>query len=219
MTLHIDLIADFICPWCHVGETRLRTALQQLAAKRPDVQVEIQRLPFFLDDTTPPEGYDYQSYLEKKFGSAEAVAEVQAQVSQAGEADGVHFAFDKISLRPSTLPAHRLMLQLQAVGADPVLTSKLAQYIFSAYFEAGKNIGDPKQLATIAQLAGVQDKDLADWLAGDDATDEVKAVFEQVKSLGIQGVPFFVFNQRLAVSGAQSPENLLSAMEQALDAE
>ncbi len=219
MTLHIDLIADFICPWCHVGEARLRTALQLLAEKRPGVQVEIQRLPYFLDDTTPPEGYDYQPYLEKKFGSAEAVAELQAQVADAGEADGAQFAFDKIRLRSNTMPAHRLILQLQALGADPVVVSRLSQYIFSAYFEAGKDIGNPKQLAMLAQLAGVEDKELEAWLAGDDAAEEVQAVYDQVKALGIQGVPFFVFNQQFAVSGAQSPENLLSAMEQALDGE
>jgi predicted DsbA family dithiol-disulfide isomerase len=219
MTLHIDLIADFVCPWCHVGEVRLRNALQMLAEKRPEATVEIQRLPFFLDETTPPKGYDYQSYLEKKFGSAEAVAELQDQVKQAGEADGAKFDFDRIKLRPTTLPAHRLILQLQATGADPVLVSRLSQYLYSAYFESGKNIGDPKQLAMIAQLAGVDDPELADWLAGDDAAAEVKGIYEQVKALGIQGVPFFVFNQKFAVSGAQSPENLLSAMEQALDAE
>ena len=219
MTLHIDLIADFICPWCHVGEARRRSALQRLAEKRPEVQVEIQRLPFFLDDTTPPEGYAYQPYLEKKFGSAEAVAELQSQVAAAGAADGARFAFDKIALRPNTLPAHRLILQLQALGADPVVISRLSQYIFSAYFEAGKDIGNARQLAMLAQLAGVEDKALEAWLAGDDAADEVRAVYEQVKALGIQGVPFFVFNQQFAVSGAQSPENLLIAMEQALDAD
>jgi len=218
MKLHIDLIADFVCPWCHVGEARLRSALVLLAEKRPGVEVEIQRLPFFLDDTTPPEGYEYQSYLERKFGSADKVKEVQQQVIQAGEADGARFDFDKVDLRPSTLPAHRLVLQLQAVGADPVLVTKLAHGLFSAYFEAGRNIGDPKVLATIAQLAGVQDADLVGWLEGDDATDEVMNVYTQVKSLGIQGVPFFVFNQQFAVSGAQSAENLLTAMEQALDA-
>ncbi|WP_230969535.1 DsbA family oxidoreductase [Nitrogeniibacter aestuarii] len=218
MKLHIDLIADFVCPWCHVGEARLRSALALLAEKRPEVQVEIQRLPFFLDETTPPEGYEYQSYLERKFGSAEKVREVQQQVIEAGEPDGARFDFDKVELRPTTLPAHRLILQLQAVGADPVLVAKLAHGIFSAYFEGGRNIGDPKVLAMIAQLAGVQDKELAEWLEGDDAEDEVMEVYKQVKSLGIQGVPFFVFNQQFAVSGAQSAGNLLTAMEQALDA-
>lgn len=218
MTLHIDLIADFVCPWCHVGEARLRAALALLAQKRPDVQVEIQRLPFFLDETTPPEGYDYQPYLERKFGSAEKVREVQQQVVDAGAPDGAVFNFDKVDLRPTTMPAHRLILQLQAVGADPATVSKLAHGIFSAYFEGGRDIGDPKVLAMIAQLAGVQDKELAEWLEGDDAAGEVTEVYKQVKSLGIQGVPFFVFNQQFAVSGAQSAENLLTAMEQALDA-
>lgn len=219
MPLHIDLIADFVCPWCHVGEARLRAALAKLADKRPEVQVEIQRLPFFLDDTTPPEGYDYQDYLEQKFGSAEAVSQLQAQVAEAGEPDGANFDFERITLRPTTLPAHRLILQLQATGADPLLVTRVAHGIFTAYFEGGRNIGDPKVLAMVAQLAGVDDAGLADWLAGDDASDEVKGIYAQVKSLGIQGVPFFVFNQRFAVSGAQSPENLLEAMEQALDAE
>jgi predicted DsbA family dithiol-disulfide isomerase len=218
MLLHIDLIADFICPWCHVGEARLRRALALLAEKRPEVAVEIQRLPFFLDDTTPPEGYDYQPYLERKFGSAEKVAELQAQVKAAGAEDGAEFDFERITLRPTTLPAHRLVLQLQATGADPVQVSRLAHGIFSAYFEGGRDIGNPKVLAMIAQLAGVDDPELADWLAGDDAAAEVKGIYEQVKALGIQGVPFFVFNQKFAVSGAQTPDNLLTAMEQALDA-
>ena len=216
MLLRIDLVADFICPWCHVGEARLRAALQMLAERQPEVSVEINRLPFFLDPTTPSEGYPYQPYLERKFGSAEAVARLQAQVAEAGAQSGAAFNFPAITLRPSTAPAHRLIQHVQGAGADAVAVSRLAQYIYSAYFEQGRDIGQPAELARLALAADLGEIGLEAWLASDDGSDEIAQLVAQVKSLGVEGVPFFVFDQRLAVSGAHPPENLLAAMTQAL---
>ena len=218
MTLRIDLAADFICPWCHIGEARLRDALTLLAEKRPQEKVELNRLPFFLDETTPPEGFPYQDYLERKFGSAEAVDEVHSQALAAAKVSGVEFNFDAIPLRPSTLNAHRLILRAQGAGVDAVTVSRLAHHIYLGHFVQGENIGDPAVLARAAGAAGLDDPGLEKWLASDALADEVRSIYAQVKTLGIQGVPFFVFNKRLAVSGAHPPENLLDAMEQALDA-
>ena len=219
MTLRIDLAADFICPWCHVGDARLRDALQLLAEKRPDEQIELNRLPFFLDESTPPEGFPYQEYLERKFGGAEAVKQMHAQVLEAAAASGVDIDFEAIALRPSTLNAHRLIMRAQGAGLDAVAVSRLAHHIYLAHFVQGENIGDPAVLARAAKAAGFDDPGLEEWLASDALADEVRGIYAQVKSLGIQGVPFFVFNQRLAVSGAHPPESLLDAMEQALDGE
>ncbi len=219
MTLRIDLVADFVCPWCHVGEARLRDALVLLAEKRPQEKVELNRLPFFLDESTPEEGFPYREYLERKFGSADAVEEGHAQALEAAKSSGVDIDFDAITLRPSTLNAHRLILHAQGAGADAVTVSRLAHHIYRAYFAQGENIGDPAVLARVAEAAGFANPNLENWLASDALADEVNGIYAQVKSLGIQGVPFFVFNQRLAVSGAQAPENLLGAMEQALDAD
>ncbi|MCB1959232.1 MAG: DsbA family oxidoreductase [Rhodocyclaceae bacterium] len=216
MLLRIDVIADFICPWYHVGEARLRAALQMLAERAPEVRVEINRLPFFLDPTTPPEGYPYQPYLERKFGSAEAVARLQAQVAAAGAQSGAAFNFPAIALRPNTEPAHRLIQHVQGAGADAVAVSRLVQFIYSAYFEQGRDIGQPAELARLALGAGLGEMGLEAWLASDDGADGVAELVAQVQALGVEGVPFFVFDQRLAVSGAHPPEHLLDAMRQAL---
>jgi predicted DsbA family dithiol-disulfide isomerase len=217
MKLTVDLISDFVCPWCFVGEARLRAASALLAQERPEVQLEVRWLPYFLDPAMPPGGVPYQAYVEAKFGSAEGVRAMQARVTEVAAESGVSIDFAAISVRPSPLKAHRLMLRMQEDGVPADAVGALGRAIFSAHFQHGCDTGDTAELVALADSVDLSDDGLADWLEGDEAASEVMGRYASALRIGAEGVPFFVFDRRLAMSGAQPPELLLSAMHEALE--
>lgn len=211
-SLSVDVVADFVCVWCHVGTARLDAALAALAARRPDVRVTLRHQPFLLDTAMPDDGHPYPDYLVRKFGSLEAVKGLQAQVRAAAEGSGVHFDFAAIRRRSSTVRAHRLILRLQAAAADPARVDALVHAIFRAYFELGQDIGRSAVLAALADAAGLGAPGLADWLDGTELADEVLTRHYRIGDRGVQGVPCFILNDTVGLSGAQPVEVLLGAM-------
>lgn len=128
LSLSIDLVSDFVCPWCFIGWRRLQRALEHVQAQRPEVDVQVHLLPFFLNPDTPPAGESYRDFLIGKFGSAQKVEALHAQVREAGAPD-VTFEFERIQVRPLTLHAHRLTYRAQALGATPAQLAALAEGI------------------------------------------------------------------------------------------
>lgn len=219
MILDIDLVSDFVCPWCFLGKVRLEKALAALKADRPEVVPRINWLPFFLNPDTPSAGEPYRGFLEAKFGGPAKVDALHAQLSEAAAPDGVRFAFERIRTRPNTLKAHRLMYRAQALGQAPEKVQALASALFAAHFQEGRDIGDNETLAEIAAACGDRrDAVLAQLEAGDDDAANVRRMAEQLRRQGIEGVPFFIFNRKLAVSGAQSVAVLGAALLQSLEA-
>lgn len=206
--LSIDVYFDLICPWCLIGKRHLTRALEQLKTSRPDVQPQVSWHSFPLLPDTPPNGVPYQAFYERRLGGAQAVAARRAQVREAGRVAGVDFAFEKISVMPNTLAAHRLV-GLSARSGDGALTERLIERLFQSYFMEGGDIGDIAVLNALARECGVVlgDDSLADALGADRPRPAPHAV---------SGVPYFVFNHRLALSGAQPAEILHQAMLQAL---
>lgn len=109
MNVSIDVVSDFICPWCFIGKKRLKDALALVREKHPDTSFQINWLPYFLGLDTPSEGVAYKPFMEAKFGGARKLAEVQARVLTAAQDAGVEMDLDKITIRPNTLVAHRLV--------------------------------------------------------------------------------------------------------------
>lgn len=161
----------------------------------------------------PAEGIDRRSYLEQKFGGPARAQQIYARIEAAGREVGIAFDFERIKRQPNTVDAHRLLAWAQDV--DPVAADSLVERLFRAYFIDGIDIGDIDALATLAGDAGFDAAAAREWLASDAGRNAIKAEEQRARDLGVSGVPFFVFNQRLAVSGAQPPEVLLEAMEQA----
>ncbi|ANQ85446.1 hypothetical protein dqs_2415 [Azoarcus olearius] len=216
MLLNIDLVSDFVCPWCFIGKTRLERALADLRAARPEVETHINWLPFFLNPDTPAEGEPYRAFLEAKFGGPAAVDAVWAKVAEAGAPD-VSFAFDRIRTRPNTLPAHRLIYRAQASGAAADKVARLANDLFVAHFQQGRDIGDIDTLVELASPDGGKADAFRNYLKSDADADTVRRMAGQVQQQGISAVPFFIFNRKIAVSGAQSAGALGAAMLQALE--
>ncbi len=207
-TIPIDIVSDVVCPWCFIGKRHLEAALAQFEAP-----VSIRWLPYFLNPDTPPGGEPYRPFLERKFGGAEALADVWARVREAGSKVGIAFAFEKIELRANTLAAHRLIHRLQQDGD----AGELVERLFHAGFCEGRFIGDPAVLAEIAAACGGDRGEKLAWLQSDAEAEAVMAQEARLRQLGISGVPFFIFNGRIAVSGAQPPEVLLDALRQSVD--
>ncbi|MCE1244269.1 DsbA family oxidoreductase [Oryzomicrobium sp.] len=212
--LTIDIVSDVVCPWCYIGKRRLEAALADLRQARPDLPVAIRWLPYFLNPDTPPQGEPYRPFLEAKFGGPEKLAETWARLREAGNSVGINFAFERIEVRANTLAAHRLIHHMQRTL--PQATKDLVEGLFMISFVEPRNLGDHEVLARIADAAGWDYQSALDFLAGDGEEEQVLALAERVQQMGVTSVPFFIFGGRLGVSGAQSPEILRQAMDQAI---
>jgi len=168
-------------------------------------------LPFQLNPDIPEGGIPREEYVARKFGARGKG--VNERVVMAGRQVGIAFAYEKMKVQPNTLNTHRLMHFAGRTGKQ----DELAEELFRSHFTEGAVLADPETLADIAGRAGLDRKAVAAYLA----SDEDKALIEQAdveaRSAGIGGVPFFIFNRKVGLSGAQDPETLLEAMEQALE--
>jgi len=217
MILNIDLVSDFVCPWCFLGKVRLDRALAEVKAARPDLDVRVNWLPFFLNPNTPAEGEPYREFLETKFGGPIKAEAVLDKVRDAAADDGLSYAFERIQTRPNTLQAHRLMYRAQSIGQTPARIHLLASALFAAHFQEGRDIGDKDTLADIAAGCGERRDAVRDYLDGREDIDKVKRMADGVRKQGIEGVPFFILNRKMAVSGAQSTAVLGAAILQSLE--
>ena len=217
MILDIDLVSDFVCPWCVLGKVRLDRALAELRVSRPDLDVRVNWLPFFLNPDTPAAGEPYREFLEAKFGGPIKAEAVLDKVRAVAADDGLVYAFERIQTRPNTLAAHRLMYRAQAQGQKPERIQALAHALFTAHFQEGRDIGDLDTLADIATACGERREAVREWLAGRGEVDKVKRMAEGVRRQGIEGVPFFILNRKMALSGAQSAAVLGAAILQSLE--
>jgi len=207
-SLVVDVISDLVCPWCFIGKRKLETALAELGKSEPSFGVEVRWHPFQLNPDLPSEGMSRASYVERKFGGSPRAAEVYARVTSAGEAVGIPFRFDRIERQPNTFDGHRLIAWAQH-GGD---ATTLVERIFGAFFLEGRRIGERDELARLAAECGWSDRDARTMLESDAMREEIENESREALDVGIQGVPFFIFNGRIALSGAQDPATLLEAI-------
>ena len=211
--LTIDIVSDVVCPWCYIGKRKLEAALAlPQAASLP--RVEVRWHPFQLNPDMAPEGVSRKQYLEDKFGGPERAAEIYERVRAAGRTAGLELNIDGITQQPNTLAAHALIAFGQQQGAVDAVKERLLK----AYFVENRFIGSIDVLVAIAAEAGLDADAARAWLADPEQLRAVARADAQARGMGISGVPFFIFNQKLAVSGAQDPATLLDAMQQAVAA-
>jgi predicted DsbA family dithiol-disulfide isomerase len=202
--MRIDVYHDLVCPWCRIGKANLAAALDQWEGEAP---VVVWR-PFLLDPTAPESPEPLLDWFRRTKGVADP-APMFERVSQAGAAAGLKFRFD-IARSVQTRDAHRLIL------ATPLETQPaLLDVLHRLHFEEGASIGDPVTLAQAAAEAGMDRAEALDLLESGAGTLELQAALRESHHLVQGGVPFFVFDNRYALSGAQPPEVLLQAMAQA----
>jgi predicted DsbA family dithiol-disulfide isomerase len=212
----IDVVSDVVCPWCYIGKRKLEAALDELGRQDPAAEPSVRWHPFQLNPDLPPQGIPRNAYLHAKFGGASGLgaAEIYARVKAVGAEVGIAFDFDRIEIQPNTLTAHRLIAWVQG-RADAGLTSGLVERLFQAYFVQGRAIGEPDELAQIASEAGLELAAAQTMLASTEGLAAVSAEDREARNVGINGVPFFIFNGSTALSGAHDPETLLEAIAKA----
>lgn len=205
--MQIDIWSDVNCPWCAIGRAHLMKALA--ARSDDDEPVTVRWRSFELDPSMPKrlEG-DHATRLADKYGMArdEAVKRLEEMTAR-GAALGVRFAFDRVQ-SGNSFDAHRLLQLAHTHGLQDALKGRL----FEASFGEGVPLGDPDALAGLAIGVGLPAEEVREVLAGDRFADAVRADEQAAAQLGIRGVPFFVFDQKYAVSGAQPAEVLDQVM-------
>ena len=206
--MQIEVYSDVVCPWCFIGKRRLEQALETAGYAQ---QAHIAWRPFQLNPTMPKEGVDRRVYLDAKFGGAEARRAIEERVAKAGEADGIEFAFDRIERTPNTFDAHRLIWFAEQQGCQ----DDVAEALFHSYFTKGREIGNLTSLAEIASGCGINREEVDRFLASDRAVQEVRGEEATGHRLGIRGVPYFVLNGSMSISGAQPPDIFVAAIRQA----
>ncbi len=200
----IDIYSDVICPWCFIGKRRMEKGLAGQAAT-------VRWHPFELNPGMPPEGAERRAYRIKKFGSWERSLELDAQVGRAFAGEGLTFNAEQMARTPNTFDAHRIIWLAGERGVQDAVVESM----FRAYFTDGRDLSDRATLAAVAVDGGLNASEVNELLAGDRGAAEVREWEQKGQRLGISGVPFFVINGTVALSGAQPPEMFRAAIEQA----
>lgn len=209
-TLSIDVVSDVVCPWCYIGKRRLEGALALWAAQHPDITPEVRWHPFQLNPDLAQEGIDRHTYVLQKFGSRSD--SVYARVTSVAAEAGLSLAIDRIDRQPNTVLPHSL---ISAAGSGE-LQGQVVEALFKAYFIEGQDLTRADVLAQIATSAGMS-ADIAQQALSDTVLhDQIRASDQAAREMGITGVPFFIFNRKVGVSGAHESESLLQAMQQAM---
>ncbi len=207
----LDIISDPICPWCYIGWTNLARAMEA----RPDHPFVLEWHPFQLNPDMPRGGMDRRDYLELKFGGREGAVHAYQPVVDHAAAAGLDLRLDRIARTPSTLDAHRLIHWAGIEGRQ----TPVAVALFRAYFDEGRDIGDPEVLRQIAETTGLDGAMIAKLLDGEADVESIRARDAHARSRGVQGVPCFIVGKKHVVTGAQSTDLWLQVIDEVREAE
>lgn len=207
LTMKIEIWSDIACPFCYIGKRRLETALASFPHRDT---VEIQWRSFELDPEARPEpGVNQYQRLAAKYGNTEAWArQMSANMTQMAAQEGLAFDFDRL-VPANTLRAHRLVHLARQHGRQDAAKERL----FKAYLEEGQDINDPATLTRLAAELDLPATEAAHLFSSDDFTQEVRHDEYQARQIGVRGVPYFVFDDKYAVSGAQPAELFQEVLE------
>lgn len=202
--LRIDLFADIVCPWCFLGSERLERVLAALGRT-----AEVVHHPFMLSPNTPETGDDVRARLQRKYGVPPE--QLWARLEAEARKSGLELDLSKQRLSYPTARAHALLRAAGAKGTQRALTRAL----YRANFQDARNINDPAVLADVAAEHGFGADEVARITADAGGLAAVRDEARAAAAAGINGVPFFVFDERIAVPGAQQEEVLRQAIAQA----
>ncbi|MFC5338747.1 DsbA family oxidoreductase [Leucobacter denitrificans] len=215
-TIRIDIWSDIACPWCYIGTKRFQAGVREFQKKFPDVEFEIEGHSYELAPDTPThfEGSEIDFLTKHKGMPREQVEQMLEQMTGMAKAEGITFDFDKLK-HSNTAAAHRVLHLAKQQGAYPEVLDRL----FRAYFEEGVNMSDPDAIAEVLDEVGLDPEEVRDAFEDEDLGEAVEQDITRARMLGVQGVPFYLINEKYGVSGAQQPEMFASAFEQVLTLE
>lgn len=207
----VDIWSDVACPWCYVGKRRFETALAGFAGRDDAPEVEIEYHSFELAPDTPVdfEGTEVDFLAKHKGMPTGQVEQMLGQMTTVAAAEGLAYDFDALQ-HTKTLKAHELLHLAKSRGKQVEMKERLLK----AYFEQGRHVGRIDQLVALATEVGLDADEARAALENGDFEDAVEQDIAQARAYGISGVPFFVFNGRYGVSGAQDPAVFTQVLDQ-----
>lgn len=198
--MQIEVFSDVVCPWCYIGKRRLDAVL----AEPGNEDLRVTWRPFQLYPQLPPGGVPRESFMRARFGDGAEPDEIYRRVMEEAREAGLALDFRAIAIAPNTLDAHRLISWAEFSGRQ----HDLAEALFRAYFQQGRDVGDAGVLAATAGEVGLDGAAAAQMLAGQDEMDKVRQELSLADAVGVTGVPFFVLGGRFAIPGAQAADTL-----------
>jgi predicted DsbA family dithiol-disulfide isomerase len=207
--LTVDVLSDVVCPWCFIGKRTLEQALALYRAANPERPApEVRWHAFQLNPELPEEGIARTEYLTAKFGAPDGGGEYERVQAIAAKVD-LNLAFDRIARQPNTLRAHALIAQAGYQG----IQDGVVEALFQAYFLDAADLSSRDVLREAAVRGGMSAFDADRVLANEEFVAQIAAADHKARELGINAVPFFIFNSKVAVSGAHDAQTLLQAMQ------
>jgi predicted DsbA family dithiol-disulfide isomerase len=204
--MKIEIWADVACPWCYIGERRLRRAIEDSG-----VAAEVHWKPYQLQPDLPSQGIPWSQFVDERFGGWQRARPAFERVAASGAGDGIEYDFKSMASAPNTTDAHRLLLHAESAGR----LWEAADAVYRGYFREGRDVGSRSVLVEIGTGLGLDPSELGEMLDNGQWTDQVAASQDEARELGISGVPFVVLEDELAVSGAQPLEVFRSAIDRA----
>jgi predicted DsbA family dithiol-disulfide isomerase len=206
-TIKVDLFADIVCPWCLIGAARLDNAIAELPA---DVSVDVENHPFYLDPDTPEGGYDVGEILRARYGRDPQVIWSRAEAE--AKKSGIDLDLSKQPRTFRTAKAHTIIRRARAKGTQHALANAIAD----AYFLEHQPVNEARVLASIASRFGYTKEEALHDMHDEREIEISHQLAMEAAAQGIQGVPFFIFDNRFAISGAQPQEVFAMAFDKAL---
>ena len=209
--MKIEIWSDIACPFCYIGKRKLEKAIQRL----PDSEgIVLEWKSFQLNPNlqTDPNQNTLTYLAETKGWTMEQTLQMTAQVTAMGKEEGLNFNFEKTAVA-NTKRSHRLL----HLAKEHNCQNELKEQLFKVYFEEGKNIDDLETLLQCAEHAGIPQAEAKKVLDTHGFEEEIDQDVYESRLIGVQGVPFFVFDRKYGISGAQPDEGFDRTLQQALD--
>lgn len=209
-TLDVDLVSDVVCPWCYLGSHRLDRVIAALATERPELAITVHHHPFELMPGTPRQGTNVPNMLRKKYG--QAPEKMWERVHAMAAESGLVLDLAKQPMAYPTIPAHTL----SRLGRETGVERAIQRSLFEAYFQRALDIADTDVLVELGAAHGL-DRERARAFVTDESELELTRDEARVwQQHGVSGVPFFVFGEKLAFSGAQTEDVMRKVIDKAL---
>jgi len=202
--IKLDIVSDVVCPWCYIGKRRVEKAMAELA---DEFDFEVRYLPFELNPIIPATGVNQKEYLTAKFGGPAQYEKITRHVTDVAAGEGLAFDFERQHVAPNTRQAHRVIWLAGREGAQ----ARVKEALMKAYFEQGVDLSQAENLAAIATGAGLPAERVKNFLNTDEGAREVAALEVIHPQRGITAVPFYIVNDRVGISGAQTPDVFVRA--------
>lgn len=203
----VDVWSDIVCPFCYIGKRNLENAIEQ-AGLSNKVNVVWHSFELAPDAQSNPGSTIYEELGKRKGWSPEQSTQIHKQMEQRAKASGLKYDFDQ-TVPANSFNAHRLLHLAKKNGVQNAVKESL----FKGYFTDGKNIDNEAYLLKTGKKFGLSEEEVHNALQSDDIENEICEDIDNARKLGIQGVPFFILNQKYAISGAQPVEVFVEALE------